>query len=115
DAAVIPNGHVKRAVDAVGPENVLRYPQLRTNYIGFGNPNGKWKDKVDLSPYGTNKLLRQAMSLALDREHICTKILEGRAVSAIGVLPPGMPACKETRPPMVRDLAKARELLRQAG
>ena len=115
DAATIPQGHVKEAEADVGPENVLKHPNVRTNYIGFGMPSGKWKDKADLRPYGTNKLLRQAVSYAIDRENLCKKVLEGRAVPAIGVLPPGMPGCNESRPPMKKDVAKARELLRQAG
>ncbi|HLX63927.1 MAG TPA: ABC transporter substrate-binding protein [Planctomycetota bacterium] len=115
DAATIPQGHVKEAEADVGPENWIKYQNVRTNYIGFGMPSGKWKNKADLSPYGTNKLLRQAMSFAIDRENLCKNVLEGRAVPAIGVLPPGLPGCKESRPPMKKDLAKASELMKQAG
>ena len=115
DACEIPNGQVKKSTEEAGEENVFTWPSARTNYIGIGMPNGPFKDKKDLSPFGTNKLLRQAMNYALDREYLCKTILEERGTPAIGVLPPGMPACKESRPGWKKDLVKARELMAQAG
>ena len=115
DASVIPNGHVKTSEAAVGPENVLESDAMRTNYVGIGCPNGKFANKPDLTPFGTNKLLRQAMSYALDRDYLCTKLAEGRSIPAYGVLPPGMQGFNKNRKPMVKDLDKARALMTQAG
>ncbi len=55
------------------------------------------------------------MNYALDREYLCKFVLEERGTPAKGVLPPGMPGFKEGRPGWKKDLAKARELLKQAG
>ena len=115
DAAIIPNGHVHSAEADVGSENILVSEAMRTNYVGIGMPNGKFKDKADLKPFGTDKRLRQAMSYALDREYICKKIMEGRSIPAYGILPPGMKGFNKNRPVMVKNLAKARDLLTQAG
>ncbi len=115
DAAIIPNGHVRSAEADVGSENVLQSDAMRTNYVGIGNPNGKFVNKPDLKPLGTNKLVRQAMSFALDRDYICTKIMEGRSIPAFGILPPGMDGFNKSRPQMKKDLVKARELMVQAG
>lgn len=115
DAAVIPNGHVLQAEAQVGVENMSISNSLRTNYIGFGMPNGKFTGKADLTPYGTNKLVRQALSCAMDREYLCNKVLEKRGIPAYGVLPPGMDGFNKNRPPLKKDLAKARALLAQAG
>ena len=114
DAAGIPYGQVKDAIEKAGPGNSLSYSTFRTNYIGIGMPNGKFKDKKDLSPFGTNKLLRQAINYALDRQYLCDTVLEGRGVPATSVLPPGMPAYKE-RPGWPKDVARAKALLAQAG
>lgn len=115
DASDIPNGKVKEATLKAGEANVLEYTTWRTNYIGFGMPNGEYKDRDDLKPFGSNKLLRQAISYAIDREYLCNTVLEGRGVPAKGILPPGMPAFKDGRPGWPHDLAKAKDLLAKAG
>lgn len=114
DACDIPYGRMEEAVKRAGADQVLAYNTYRTNYLGFGFPNGEFKNEADLRPFGTNKLLRQALNLALDREHLCDRILEGRGIPAKSVLPPGMPGYVE-RSWLPKDLAKAKELLRQAG
>jgi len=78
-------------------------------------PNGAYKDRAELKPFGSNKLLRQAISFALDREYLCNKVLEGRGVPAKGILPPGMPAFKEGRPGWPYNVEKAKQLLAEAG
>ncbi|HYF47845.1 MAG TPA: ABC transporter substrate-binding protein [Planctomycetota bacterium] len=115
DAADIPNGRVKEAREKAGDENIFEYMTFRTNYIGIGMPNGKFADKEDLKPFGTEKKLRQALAYALDREYLCNTVLEGRAVPAKGVLPPSFPGFKEGRPGWPKDIAKAKALLADAG
>lgn len=115
DASDIPFGRMKEAIEKAGEENSFAYATYRTNYLGFGMPNGKFTDKADLQPFGTNKLLRQAISYALDREYLCDKVLEGRGIPAIGVLPPGLFGCKADRPVLSKDIEKAKSLLAQAG
>jgi len=115
DASDIPYGSVKRALELAGEENVFHHNTFRTNYVGIGFPNGPFKDDEDLKPWGTNKLLRQALSYAIDREHLCRNVLEGRGIPAKGILPPGLPGYKEGRPGWPKDTQKARALLAQAG
>jgi len=118
DAAGIPYGRMKEARERAGPGQVLEYNTFRTNYLGIGMPNGKFKDKADLRPFGTNRLLRQALNYAIDREYLCETVLEGRGVPGKGILPPPgpppFPGYKE-RPGWPKDLAKAKALLAEAG
>jgi len=113
-ASDLPAGRVKEALERAGKDS-FTYTALRTNYIGIGFPNGKFTDKADLKPFGVNKLLRQAINYALDREYLCNVVLEGRGVPAKGVLPPGMPGFKEGRPGWPKDIEKAKALLKEAG
>ena len=114
DASDIPFGRVNESIKRATEANVLRVTNFRTNYIGIGCPNGNFKDKAELKPYGTNKLVRQAIAYAIDRKYLCDTILEGRGTPATGILPPGFPGYKE-RPGYTHDLAKAKALLEQAG
>jgi len=114
-ASDLPAGRVKEALQRAGEADSFTYTALRTNYIGFGMPNGNFKDRADLKPLGTNKLVRQAISYALDRDYLCNVILEGRGVPARGVLPPGLPGFKEGRPGWPKDIEKAKALLKEAG
>jgi oligopeptide transport system substrate-binding protein len=112
----IPNGRVKESVEKAGKENVFELETLRTNYIGIGMPNGNFKDKADVKPLGTNKLVRQAINYAIDREYLCNTTLEGRGIPAKGILPPGMTGWfTEGRPGWPKDTEKAKSLLSQAG
>ena len=116
DATDIPYGRMKETLEKAKIENTLTYDTFRTNYIGLGFPNGDFKKKTqDLSPFGTNKLVRQAMNYAIDREYLCDKVLEGRGTPAKGILPPGMLAFKADRKGWPKDVKKAKELLAQAG
>jgi len=115
DASDIPIGRVAEARQKAGAENIFEYSTFRTNYIGIGMPNGDFQNKEDLKPFGTSKKLRQALSYALDREYLCNKVQEGRAVPARGVLPPGFPAFKDGRAGWPKDIAKAKALMAEAG
>ncbi len=83
-------------------------PQLETSYIAFN-----MRDPV----LGRNKYLRQALSLAYDSDLFNQIYMNGRAIDAQGLLPPGIfgydPALKN--PYKSHDLAKARDLLAKAG
>lgn len=115
DASDIPYGRMKEARGRATAANMLEFSTFRTNYIGFGFPNGKFTDKADVKPWGVKKEIRQAISYALDRDYLCDKVLEGRGIPARGVLPPGMPGFKEGRSGWPKDLAKAKKLLADAG
>jgi len=58
------------------------WPQLNIFYLGIA---------MTKKPCGGNVHLRRALNYAIDREHLCSEVLEGRAVPARGILPPGLP------------------------
>ena len=66
---------------------------------------------------GTNKLLRQAMSLAQDNQTLIDKFYNGRGIIAQGPVPPGFPSYddKYKNPYGTFNLAKAKEMLAKAG
>ncbi len=61
-----------------------------------------------------NKLVRQALSLALDRKAIVEKITRGGQQPALSFVPPGLPGYEPPQD-VKEDLAQAQALLAQAG
>ncbi len=62
-----------------------------------------------------NKLVRQALNFAIDRESIIKLVLNGRAQAANGVLTPGIPGHDPLLSGYFYDLPKAKKLLKDAG
>jgi oligopeptide transport system substrate-binding protein len=88
------------------PADVVAYAAPAIDYLGFPLYNA----------YFGNKLIRQAISLAIDRATITKVLYAGLAVPASAILPPA----EEGAPPNVcaycgYDPARARDLLAQAG
>lgn len=86
-------------------------PYLGTYFYGFN---------LARAPFAGNANLRRALSMAVDRELIAGKLLQGAALPAYGLLPPGMPGYPPARPdwadwPASRRIAQARALYAQAG
>jgi ABC-type transport system substrate-binding protein len=65
---------------------------------------------------GKNRPLRQAMSMAFDRERFIDLILNGRGIAMNGITPPGFPTYDEKRvnPYAEYDLDAAREKMKEA-
>jgi oligopeptide transport system substrate-binding protein len=65
---------------------------------------------------GRNKPLRQAMSMAFDRQRFIDLILNGRGIAMKGITPPGFPTYDENRknPYAEYDLDAAREKMKEA-
>jgi ABC-type transport system substrate-binding protein len=61
-----------------------------------------------------DRRVRQALNYALDKDHTL-KLLNGGAVAAHGILPPGMAGRDDTLAPYPHDPARARQLLAEAG
>ena len=82
-------------------------PEFQINYIGF-----HFADPL----LGKNLALRQAVSLAFDKE-LRSKITNGRLQGVYGPLPPGTDGYEADflGEYGVRDLARARELMKKAG
>lgn len=88
--------------DAVG----TGYMALYTN-IG----NGARAD----NPFGKDKRLRQAFSLAIDRDAVNQIVYEGTAISGNQPFPPSSPWFDKDIPVPARDLDKAKALIKEAG
>lgn len=67
------------------------------------------------NPFGKDKRLRQAFSLAIDREALNQIVYEGTAVGGNQPFPPNSPWFDKDIPVPVRDLDKARALVKEAG
>jgi ABC-type transport system substrate-binding protein len=68
---------------------------------------------VTVKPFDDGRV-RQALNHALDKGHT-ERLLNGTAVPAHGILPPGMLGHDPQIPPYPRDVARARALLAEAG
>lgn len=72
------------------------------------------------APFKDQPRLRQALSMVIDRDVIADKLLQGAALSAYGVVPPGTADYTPQRPewadwPRQRRIAEAQRLYAQAG
>ena len=80
-------------------------PALQLVYIGINTTRGPLKDKR----------VRQAINLAIDRQLIVKRLISGRGRLAAGVIPPSLGGADTNRAPYAFDLAKAKQLLSEAG
>lgn len=67
------------------------------------------------NPFGKDKRLRQAFSLAIDREALSQVVFEGTAMAGNQPYPPTSPWFNKEIPVPARDIAKAKELMKAAG
>lgn len=67
------------------------------------------------NPFGKDKRLRQAFSLAIDREALSQVVFEGTAMAGNQPYPPTSPWFNKEIPVPTRDIAKAKELMKAAG
>jgi glutathione transport system substrate-binding protein len=84
---------------------LLSTPTARIIYMAF---------RCDRAPF-TDKLVRQAVNHAVDREAIAKNILRGKAQAATGPIAPMILGGDVKLPPYTYDPAKARALLKAAG
>lgn len=80
-------------------------PSQILTYLMFNNED----------PILAKKAVRQAISLAVDRERLIEAKFSGRAVLATGLIPPGAPYYEPDVPRWDHDPARARQLLDEAG
>lgn len=100
--------------DFVGKFNMTKRTYLNTEYIGFLTDT---TNPITKGSMVTNKLIRQAMNYAVDREKIVTYFRNGVGTPAYsGFIPAGMPGYDTTHSyGYSYDPKKALELLAQAG
>ena len=93
------------AIKANADSDVLEQPGLNVNMAEF-NLN---------QPENQNKLLRQAMNYAINKEEIAAKLYSGAGVVETGVLPPTSWAFDKDLKGYPFDADKARQLLKDSG
>ena len=105
-SAIAPQGGLTPDMTARGIE-LSKSVDPTTSYIGFN---------CDDPVVGPNKPLRQAMSLAFDRQRYIDKFLNGRGSPAIGPIPPGFPTFDpaHVNPYTRYDLPRAKQLMADA-
>lgn len=81
-SAPVPPGRYTEAAETY-PNNSIDDPNLGTYFFDFGSDSQLWGDE--------NLKLRQAISLAINREEINTKVYEGTRTLSTGITPPGIP------------------------
>ncbi|MBI4278983.1 MAG: ABC transporter substrate-binding protein [Armatimonadetes bacterium] len=92
---------------AVYRNHLVEIAELYTRHIGFnlGTSGAEWLDRR----------VRQAINHAIDRAIMVEKVLQGKAFSATGVLPPTIAGHNPGLRGYAYDPAKARRLLQDAG
>lgn len=84
---------------------VNRQPSVALSYIAFNTQ----KEPFD------NKLVRQAISMAIDKNVIIDSILNGAGIPAVGPLAPDVFGFDPNQDPLDYDVEAAKELLAEAG
>jgi ABC-type transport system substrate-binding protein len=108
DLLYIPEGESRRWQESGGPGDraqVVSVPALRLWYIGINVTRGPLRDRR----------VRQAINYAIDVQSIVNALVGGRGRLAAGVIPPALAGADTTRRPYGHDVARARQLLAQAG
>ncbi|HTC23097.1 MAG TPA: ABC transporter substrate-binding protein [Gemmatimonadales bacterium] len=82
-----------------------RRPALRDLFIAINTTRGPLKDPR----------VRQALNHAVDVGTLLGNIMVGRGIRAAGAIPPGIAGYDSARTPYAFDVAKARQLLAEAG
>lgn len=105
-----------QVADAIGPNNisrvegmqdanVLQEPSTSLSYIGFNVQNEPFDDER----------VRQAISMAIDKEEIIEGVYNGVGIPAIGPLAPPVFGYDDSVEGLDYDLEQAQELLAEAG
>jgi peptide/nickel transport system substrate-binding protein len=96
---------------------VLNGPEVRTIFLApdMGSPELKHASVKGKNPFA-DKRVRQALSLAIDREAIKRSIMRGMSVPAGIIVGPGVNGWTQALDtPVKPDLARAQSLLKEAG
>ncbi len=102
DADSVKNDPNLTYADIIGPGYMAMYVNIA---------NGPRAD----NPLGKDKRLRQAFSLAIDREAISQIVFEGTAMAGNQPFPPSSPWFDKDIPVPARDVEKAKQLMKEAG
>jgi peptide/nickel transport system substrate-binding protein len=96
---------------------VVDGPEVRTIYLApdVGSPELKYSNVKGKNPFA-DKRVRQALSLAIDREAIRRNIMRGMSIPAAIMVAPGVNGhAADIDTPAKADAARAKQLLAEAG
>ncbi len=106
DVLYVPEGETRNWEQTDEKKAMLESaPALRVFYIAINTTRGPLADIR----------VRQALNYATDSKAILEGIVSGRGNLAAGVIPPALPGGDSTRKGYARDVAKAKQLLAEAG
>lgn len=92
-----------------------RNPNLAVDTVEYNPYSYSYVGWNEASPFFKNKKVRQAMTLAIDRERIIKSILNGKAISITGPAYPFFLSYDSSITPWPYDPQAARRLLEEAG
>jgi len=106
DVLYVPEGETRNWEQTDEKKAMLESaPALRVFYIAINTTRGPL----------SNIKVRQALNYATDSKAILEGIVSGRGNLAAGVIPPALPGGDSTRKGYTRNVAKAKQLLTEAG
>jgi ABC-type transport system substrate-binding protein len=106
DVLYVPEGETRNWEDTDDKKAMLETaPALRVFYVAINTTRGPL----------TDPRVRQALNYATDAKGILDGIVSGRGNLAAGVIPPSLPGGDSTRKGYAHDVAKAKQLLAEAG
>lgn len=96
-------------IQALSGDNTVKVFEGQVDALGFAGFN------LSESPWIDNARLCQALNYAVDRDTIATKVLQGAATPADGIVPSSMHGHQSDAMPYKYDPARAKSLLAEAG
>ena len=106
DVLLIPAGETQQWEDDQSKQDLLMsVPALQFVYVGINTTRGPLRDVR----------VRQAINLSIDRKLLVQRLISGRGRLAAGVIPPSLGGADTLRQPYPYDVARAKQLLAEAG
>jgi len=106
DVLRVPEGETQQwEADESKAGMLMSVPALQLVYVGINVTRGPLKDVR----------VRQAINLAVDRGLLLKRLVAGRGRLAAGVIPPSLAGADTNRAPYPFDVARAKQLLGEAG
>ena len=118
---ILPNSEIQKGQEE---GTVQIYPYLGTYFYCINVGNNTENLPEDVQAALSNKKVRQALSLAIDRKTICEQVTKGGQIPAYSYVPEGIPGAEEGKDftgevkywnPEKADLEQAKKLLEEAG
>ena len=92
-------------IESTDGMSLNRQASLSLSYIGFNNNKEPFNDVR----------VRQALSMAINKDEIISGIYEGTGIPAVGPLAPDVNGYDATVKPIEHNIDKAKELMKEAG